>query len=267
MEPLEISNHSLDDLLPPSNLYDSQNDPRLRDEDLDELLNLPVTSVLKKTQESKSCCYNYCKKCRNPFQLRRLGKFIILNSTIYERSQSKWCIVGPHWYGFLITCTILSGASYHYINKAWKDVGPISTVICVILTMIATITLFVVGFSDPGIVRKVRVDATDVTVVRGPDGKGEYQGVLTQEESGGGGGDEEGEDGWRYCAFCNLYQPPNAAHCSECSACIDGFHHHCFWMGKCIGKKNLKHFQYFNLTWMVYFIYATIWISLIGPRI
>jgi len=35
-------------------------------------------------------------------------------------------------------------------------------------------------------------------------------------------------------------------------------------MGTCIGKKNFTSFMAFNVTWLVYFFYAIIWVTFIG---
>lgn len=63
----------------------------------------------------------------------------------------------------------------------------------------------------------------------------------------------------------SLYQPPGAVHCPECNVCIEGYDHHCPWVGTCIGKKNFLFFIVFNLTWLSYLLYALVWIVFLGP--
>ena len=55
---------------------------------------------------------------------------------------------------------------------------------------------------------------------------------------------------------CEIYQGPRTGHCNDCNACIDELDHHCPWMSKCVGKGNMIAFKYFNLSWVVYFLYA-----------
>lgn len=31
-------------------------------------------------------------------------------------------------------------------------------------------------------------------------------------------------------------------HCHECEICVQGYDHHCPWIGKCIGKGNFRVF-------------------------
>jgi len=54
-----------------------------------------------------------------------------------------------------------------------------------------------------------------------------------------------------YCKLCDIYvnKKSKTAHCSKCGLCIEEFNHHCDWIGKCIGKKNLYQF-YFIIFWI-----------------
>ncbi|CAD8067635.1 unnamed protein product [Paramecium sonneborni] len=49
----------------------------------------------------------------------------------------------------------------------------------------------------------------------------------------------------RFCSTCNIKRPPKASHCRECNHCVDGFDHHCYWVGTCIGIRNWRYFVYF----------------------
>ena len=47
-----------------------------------------------------------------------------------------------------------------------------------------------------------------------------------------------------YCPKCNIFicNGTKIKHCYICDNCIEEFDHHCFWIGKCIGKNNKKIF-------------------------
>ena len=58
------------------------------------------------------------------------------------------------------------------------------------------------------------------------------------------------------CKKCNIIIPKelNVEHCYNCGVCIIGYHHHSFWMGKCIGKNNWLTFYISIFTASIYFV-------------
>ena len=59
-----------------------------------------------------------------------------------------------------------------------------------------------------------------------------------------------------YCKKCNIYYPRNLIikHCYKCNICIIKRHHHCIWLGKCIGKYNLILFYMFLSFFFIYIL-------------
>ena len=148
--------------------------------------------------------------------------------------------MGPHWFGPICCVGLLTGATFYFGRKAYHTIGVGSAAICLLFYITALVSLFIVSCSDPGL---VKADSR-------------YEGVPSSDVSAG--------RGWRYCDLCSIYQPPGAVHCPDCNVCIEGYDHHCPWMGTCIGKKNFTSFMTFNLTWLFYFLYAIIWVSFVG---
>jgi hypothetical protein len=50
----------------------------------------------------------------------------------------------------------------------------------------------------------------------------------------------------RYCDKCDMNVPSGQRirHCDDCGVCIVGHDHHCPWMGKCVGKGNMRYVLY-----------------------
>ncbi|ETO36214.1 zinc finger protein DHHC domain containing protein [Reticulomyxa filosa] len=46
----------------------------------------------------------------------------------------------------------------------------------------------------------------------------------------------------RFCETCYIYRPTHAKHCPICDACVNGFDHHCPWVGTCVAERNLRYF-------------------------
>lgn len=262
------SDNSFDDLLPPSKLYAGKSTTDI-DADLDAMLEIDMEEVqiLKKKEKlrflkkntrklKRSCCSWWCCSC---FKIDNTN-VRVLQPHMYRRY--KLCVIGPHWLGVMFTLGLLYCASYYFTIQAYETIGVMSAAICVLFTISATVNLFLVACKDPGIVRNaehLRVAKNDNE--DDDDELGEYAG-LTQSQNK----DQGEEEGWRWCGVCKVYQPPNAAHCADCNACVDGYDHHCPWMGICIGKDNYRAFIMFNLSWLGYLIYAATWVSALGPR-
>jgi len=62
----------------------------------------------------------------------------------------------------------------------------------------------------------------------------------------------------RFCTTCNIYRPTNAKHCSICDACVNGFDHHCPWVGTCVGERNIRYFVGFITTAGMYGVVCSI---------
>lgn len=70
---------------------------------------------------------------------------------------------------------------------------------------------------------------------------------------------------YRYCNKCEFYVNKHNAvyHCDSCNICIEGYDHHCPWVGKCIGRKNNCLFQLFLFSTIVIFcFFVYIFVSL-----
>lgn len=71
-----------------------------------------------------------------------------------------------------------------------------------------------------------------------------------------------------YCDKCEIWHKPssNTIHCEICDICIEGYTHHCFWTGHCIGNNNKKNFYFFLIISFIFPIYLIINIAIIGKK-
>lgn len=259
-------------LLPPKPNYNHADD-----EDLDALMGIELNDLKRskkndtKSQSMKSNTKQQhqqqeqtseCKCC-----VRKYGNTIILNTAIYNKTNKKCCLIGPHYVGPIFTFALLLGASFYFTKKAFDDVGSGSGYTCIAFTILTTYYLCKIVFVDPGIVkyeeqliRRKRTDDNDdndsIAIATKETKDSEYETVLKGEE-----------EGWSYCAICQIYQPPRTIHCSDCRVCVEEYDHHCPWMGTCIGKKNMGAFMGFNFSWLIYLIYCCVWVLALGPVI
>ena len=71
----------------------------------------------------------------------------------------------------------------------------------------------------------------------------------------------------RYCFFCEkckiFHKPEDKVHhCNFCNVCIKRMDHHCVWVGKCVGKNNVKPFYIMTVTVSFFYIYIIICVIL-----
>ncbi|KAI8998372.1 DHHC palmitoyltransferase-domain-containing protein [Gaertneriomyces semiglobifer] len=51
------------------------------------------------------------------------------------------------------------------------------------------------------------------------------------------------QTGW--CNICCVNVKHGTKHCKMCNKCVEGFDHHCVWLGNCIGRRNYRWFYAF----------------------
>ena len=63
---------------------------------------------------------------------------------------------------------------------------------------------------------------------------------------------EQNIDIRKYCPKCFVPVVNTIKHCIICKKCVEGFSHHCFWINKCIGKKNILIYFFFILITLIF---------------
>lgn len=68
------------------------------------------------------------------------------------------------------------------------------------------------------------------------------------------------KENYKFCPECKFYYDltKKVNHCFDCGICIEGYDHHCPWVSKCIGRKNLYSFYCFMTGILMNFAYAVI---------
>jgi len=151
---------------------------------------------------------------------RRGNHWVVVDLSVFKQPCSKQPMgiysIGPHWPGVVFVIALLVGST-QYICSTWPWASWPSVLFCVVCFVLLALT----SCTDPGFV-SVSATATD-----------------DSEEL-------------CFCEDCQLYRPDSAFHCDYCGRCVDGWDHHCVWMGQCIGKDNYKIFWRFNVAWLLY---------------
>ena len=178
------------------NKQQSESPPQQSDEDDDDAR----SAVVPPPTWCLSCC------CCPGEEEIVLGNIRVPSPRLYAWTNG-WGVVGPHWFGPLCVVGLIFFATYYFAFEcSWQRGRPYSAATCMVLALTTCYHLMNVAYRNPGIIVKGRLTLPD---------------PLPRT--------------WKYCEFCDFYQPPRAVHCPDCNVCIAGFDHHCVWMGTCIG--------------------------------
>ena len=106
----------------------------------------------------------------------------------------------------------------------------------VVLGVIAVVSLFITAGSDPGVLLR----SSDPSIMKEAMRREEEQGwKFTQARMDGKLQD------LKFCRTCKIWRTPRTTHCQVCDNCVEGFDHHCPWVGTCIGERNYRQFCIF----------------------
>lgn len=156
-------------------------------------------------------------------------------------------IIGTSCLFFIFDCPFLA-----------VQITPAIPVVGAFLFAFVMATLFRTSFSDPGVIPRATPDeAADIEkqieVPNSPNSPTYRPPPRTKEIVVSGQVVK-----LKYCFTCKLFRPPRASHCSICDNCVEGFDHHCPWIGNCVGRRNYRYFYAFivSLAFMCVFIFA-----------
>nr|CAG4637624.1 EOG090X01OT [Chydorus sphaericus] len=168
---------------------------------------------------------------------RQIGIFFVTVGLIFATS----CIF------FIFDCPYLS-----------VNITPAIPIIGALLFCFVLATLFRTSFSDPGVIpRATQDEAADIEkqieVPNSPNSPTYRPPPRTKEVVVCGQVVK-----LKYCFTCKIFRPPRASHCSICDNCVEGFDHHCPWIGNCVGRRNYRYFYSFivSLAFLCVFIFA-----------
>ena len=73
----------------------------------------------------------------------------------------------------------------------------------------------------------------------------------------------------KYCYKCFIKKVKTSKHCIICDNCYENFDHHCYWINKCVAKRNYSLFIFFLFETAIYLIIILLIsiLSLINIRI
>jgi len=138
-------------------------------------------------------------------------------------------VIGPHWYYSLVGLTLIILLGGLILIPIWSVLSLFFRTVYITLWTFTIFIYLVMFLSNPGIIPQKSGRELNEDV----ENKGQYS-----------------------CLKCMALKVQKAYHCEDCDVCIDNFDHHCIWVGKCIGGKNLKIFYLFIATVPSFFMFV-----------
>ncbi|CAN6218966.1 unnamed protein product [Urochloa humidicola] len=129
-------------------------------------------------------------------------------------------ICGPNPRGLILSAMSLVLSEWIFLVHVVVDRSSVHLIlISLILMAAATVSLLLAATSDPGIIPRNQVSASE------EDGTVVVNGVEMR---------------LKFCRTCKIHRPPRSSHCSVCDNCVDKFDHHCPLISQCIGLRNYR---------------------------
>jgi palmitoyltransferase len=127
---------------------------------------------------------------------------------------------------FILLCSVLPIFLYKYNNKYWK----LLYYSYIFLLFLFFLLYFMLLIINPGVKMKNNLN--------------ELKDLLLNKNA----------DLTKFCYKCFIKKTRTSKHCIICDNCYDKFDHHCYWINKCVAKRNYKIFIFFLFEAAIYLI-------------
>ena len=154
-----------------------------------------------------------------------------------NKSGDPLIVIGPQWPMFIALTAIINVIIWFFIIKNWDSYSLFSKGLGIFFVSFFQITFTYCFFINPGFPKN------DI---------GRQTGIPKEQ--------------YKFCPECKFYYDINKKvnHCFDCGICIEGYDHHCPWVSKCIGRKNLYSFYFFMTGILLNFGYAVVCVTTMG---
>ena len=148
-------------------------------------------------------------------------------------------IIGPQWPMFLALTFVLNTIVWFFIIRFWNTYSRTYKGIGMFFAIFFQSTFTYCFVANPGFPKN------DI---------GRQTGIPKEQ--------------YKFCPECKIYYDLNKKvnHCFDCGICIEGYDHHCPWVSKCIGKRNLYSFYCFMTGILLNFGFAVVCVTTLGAQ-
>jgi len=179
------------------------------------------------------------------------------------------CVTGPPGADCKFKCVTYGGISlptaffFSVCAPALWTLNPVIPLCAGVLLALTIILLLLTSYTDPGIIPRpalqilfpgLQKEVAEMNGLKGRPG-GRLSDVISVRPDPAIIAELEGEGYW-WCRWCHMIQPPRAKHCRDCDCCVREEDHHCPFLNTCIGQRNYCYFNFFVCVLSLYGIYV-----------
>ena len=231
--------------------------------------NYPV--VAGTAESDDDLCANRTPHCLPPCALccpaRRMGAMFVLRE---DEERGIRCVVGPCWPMLCVTFSLIIVPSIGifaicgaiFVQRfAW---ALFSLPILACAEFVVVTALAYTAFSDPGVAPRYSTHPLEEAVEAGSameavasDGGASASASAASARAASSVATREAlGHKWSYSKKAQSWRRPGVVYCSESCVLVEEIDHFCPWTGTTIGKKNLRYFNCFTSSLVVYLIAA-----------
>ena len=160
-----------------------------------------------------------------------------MNMFLYNKNDEPLIVIGPEWFSSIIVITFFLFFLFLYFYFLKNLINPTIQYYGKIICFIEFILYIICFLKNPGIPPK---ELWIENYFKNKNNK-----------------DNDINFSIKICKDCKIIIENNQyiEHCKICNVCITEMSYHCFWIGKCIGKKNKIYFYAFLFTSFILLLY------------
>ena len=148
----------------------------------------------------------------------------------WVRNQPR-CVVGPQWFMILLNAAALLSIGIVVLFFVASKMSQIVQFTILGLIVWEGILYLYMGLKNPGIVTCSNpFDPGLAEIAKLPE----------------------------FCSRCKVLRGKDIYHCRVCNVCIKNHHHHCTWIGKCVGGNNIIGFYVFIVSTIIYLVFCVL---------
>ena len=192
-------------------------------EDIVDIKNYYNKNITESSNELK--LKKELKKPKLRFCCKKIGHTLCILS---DKMGNPFLMIGPQWPMYIVFCGLVSLGYFYFLYHYFKIFNLFFKIFGIL-----SFNLYFISYTGTVILNPGFPERNEESIIGSPRIK------------------------YKYCYECGIWEriDRNISHCNECGICVEGYDHHCPWVGKCIGRKTISFFYTFITSVFIIFLF------------